>query len=555
MALQWIKTTRQLGQAVKNAGRLRQVLGVFSKYGFADLINRSKMGVFLPRGFVSSTKEISNQTPAERLRHAFEELGPTFVKLGQLLSTRSDILPENFIDEFKKLQDDVQPVSFDLIKKVLEQELGGPIEKRFSTMSITPLASASIGQVHEATLITGERVVVKVQRPDIEKVIQNDISLLAFIAKALERYVPEIRVFNPSVIVDEFFRSLVFELDYKIEANNMKKISENLASFDDVVVPRVYKELTTTRVLTQEKLEGIRVNDLIARSYEGIDKKEIVKLGARAFLKSVMIDGLFHGDLHGGNLFILPGNKLGVIDFGIVGRLSMKARDQLANMVMALITEDYEALCYLYAEMGSVTASVDFDAFQRDIRNTLSPYLGMSIDEVNTGRVLIEATRIATKYNISVPGDWMLVFKAIVTMEGMGRSLDPEFDFIAMGQESMGDIIKSQYSLDRIKKEWVWVGRDLVSLAQTLPRQLKWMFKKFNSDDFAFEIKIPEIKGLRSQLAKNNKKTVLAILSVGFLLSAAINVQHAALFAQTGMLPVHLIFAAVSVVLGVLAIL
>ncbi|MCM0604769.1 MAG: AarF/ABC1/UbiB kinase family protein [Xanthomonadaceae bacterium] len=271
--------------------------------------------------------------------------GPTFVKLGQLLSTRSDIIPEAFVDEFKKLQDEVQPVSFDQIKRVLEQELGGPIENRFSTMSVTPLASASIGQVHEATLITGERVVVKIQRPEIEKIIQNDISLLAFIAKALERYVPEIRIFNPSVIVDEFFRTLVFELDYKIEANNMKKISENLAKFEDVVIPRVYKELTTTKVLTLEKLEGIRVNDFIALANSDIDKKEIVKLGARAFLKSVMIDGLFHGDLHGGNLFILPGNKLGVIDFGIVGRLSMKARDQLANMVMALITEDYEALC------------------------------------------------------------------------------------------------------------------------------------------------------------------------------------------------------------------
>lgn len=554
MALQWIKTTRQLNQAVKNASRLRQVLTVFSKYGFADVINRTKLGFFLPSKFVTSAKEASGQTPAERLRNAFEELGPTFVKLGQLLSTRSDILPENFVEEFTKLQDNVQPVSFDQIKKVLEKELGGPLEKFFSTMSTTALASASIGQVHEATLVTGERVVVKIQRPDIEKVIQNDISLLAFIAKALERYVPEVRIFNPSIIVDEFFRTLVFELDYKIEANNMKKMSENLSSYEDIVIPKVYKELSTARVLTQEKLDGIRVNDLVALNKQGVDKKEIVKIGARAFLKSVMVDGLFHGDLHGGNLFILPGDKLGVIDFGIVGRLSVKARDQLANMVMALFTEDYEALCYLYAEMGSTTASVDFDSFQRDVRNTLSPYLGMSIDEVNTGRVLIEATRIATKYNISIPGDWMLVFKAIVTMEGMGRSLDPEFDFMAMGQEWMGDILKSQYSFDRIKKEWIWVGRDLVSLLQTLPRQLKWMFRKFNSDDFAFEIKIPELKGIRAQLARNNKKLVYAVLSCAFLLGAAMNLQHALLFSQNGMPPYHFIMIGISLVLGILAI-
>jgi ubiquinone biosynthesis protein len=214
---------------------------------------------------------------------------------------------------------------------------------------------------------------VKVQRPEIEKMIDTDVSLLAFLAGLLEKYVPETRMLGPTTIVEEFFKTLAFELDFVVEANNIKKIADNTVDVPEVVLPKVYKSLSTHKILTLEKFDGIRVNDLKALDAAGIDRKKIVELGARTFFKWVMIDGLFHGDLHGGNLFILPGNRLGIIDFGIVGRLSQKARDQLANMVMALLTEDYENLCYEYAELGGAEASIDFEGFQREVRNTLSP--------------------------------------------------------------------------------------------------------------------------------------------------------------------------------------
>lgn len=524
--MKWIRTGRQLGQAVKNVSRLRQITGVFAKHGFVDIVDRMNLGKFLPGRLGAYAESQADKSPAERLRLAFEELGPTFVKLGQLLSTRSDILPESYIEEFTRLQDHVQPLTFEVVRETVEKELGKKIEEAFSFFDPAPLAAASIGQVHEARLLTNEKVVVKVQRPEIEKIIETDVSLLAFLAGLLEKYIPESRVIGPVTIVDEFFRTLWFELDFVVESNNIIKIAENTVSMPEIVIPKVYRALSTHKILTLEKLEGIRVNNLKALDEAGIDRKRVVEIGARTFFKWVMIDGLFHGDLHGGNLFILPGNRLGIVDFGIVGRLSQKSRDQLANMVMCLLTEDYENLCYEYAELGAAGASVDFESFQREVRNTLSPYMGLALADLNAGKVLIEATKIATKYNIKVPGDWMLVFKAIFTIEGMGRTLDPEFDLLMMGQDLVKDLVKNQYSMQRITKESVWLVKDVANLLRVLPRQLRWMFRKFNSNDFAFEIKSPDFKEIREQLDLNGRRTSLSILVSGLFIASSIALQQ-----------------------------
>ncbi len=519
----------QLGQAVKNGQRLRQILSVFAKNGFVDVVSRMKLEKFLPGQLGAYAEAQADKTPQERLRQTFEELGPTFVKLGQLLSTRSDLLPEPFIEEFTRLQDNVQPLPFGVVQEIVERELNQKIEKAFSFFDEVPLAAASIGQVHAAQLLSGEKVVVKIQRPEIEKIIETDVSLLAFLAGLLEKYVPETRIVGPTVIVNEFFRTLYFELDFIVESNNIVKIRENLVNVPEVVIPQVYRALTTHKVLTLEKLEGIRVNDLKALEDAGIDRKRIVEIGARTFFKTVMIDGLFHGDLHGGNLFILPGNRLGIVDFGIVGRLSQKARDQLASMIMSLLIEDYENLCYEYAELGTAGASVDFDGFQREVRNTLAPYMGLSLAEMNAGKVLIEATKIAAKFNIKVPGDWMLVFKAILTIEGMGRTLDPQFDLMAMCHELVKDLVKNQYSTQRLSKEFLWIAKDLGLLLKVLPRQMRWMFRKFNSNDFAFEIRSPDFKEIRGQLDTNGRRLSLSIVIAGLFIASSIALNQTTL--------------------------
>jgi ubiquinone biosynthesis protein len=352
------------------------------------------------------------------------------------------------------------------------------------------------------------------------------LSLLTLLAELFEKYFPELRVLNPKVFVEEFFKTLQYELDFKIEANNIQKIAKNLSDQPDLVFPKVYPDLSTHQVLTLERFEGIRLNDKEAILNSTIDRKKIAVAGARGFLYSLLKFGLFHGDLHGGNLFILPGDRLGIIDFGIVGRLSQKSRDQLATIVWSLTKEDYETLCYTYAELGSADTSIDFDSFQRELRNVLSPHLGLNINEVNSGRVLIEATKIAAKYNIRVPGDWMLVFRAVATMEGMGRLLDPQFDMMAMGESLIGDLIKIQTSPTRLKDEAFKISRDLVSLLDVLPRNLRWALRKFARNDYALEVKAPDVARVALQVDRGSRRisrslNAFALLTAGGLLIQA----------------------------------
>jgi len=520
-----VKKSIQFSRAVKSAGRLRQIVGVFSKHGFGDVIHRLGMDGLVPNRLMKWVGGDPERSFGERMRLALEELGPTFVKLGQVLSMRPDLIPESVIEELVKLQDQVQPISNEAVRAILRRELGDKCDTGFQDISEHPLASASIGQVHEATLKSGEKVVIKVLRPDIRKLIETDVSLLTLLAELFERYFPELRVLNPKVFVEEFFKTLQYELDFKIEANNILKIAKNLEEFKDLAFPKVYPALSTHEVLTLERFEGIRLNDKEAILAAPIDRKKIAEAGARGFLYSLLKYGLFHGDLHGGNLFILSDQRLGIIDFGIVGRLSQKSRDQLATMVWALTNEDYETLCYTYAELGAADTTIDFDSFQREVRNVLSPYLGLSLNEVNSGRVLIEATKVAARYNIRIPGDWMLVFRAILTMEGMGHVLDPEFDMMAMGERLIGDLIKIQTSPARLRTEAFKISKDLMSLLDVLPRTMRWALRKLARNDYALEIKSPDFARVALQVDRGSRRVSRALNGVGLLVAGAIAIQ------------------------------
>jgi ubiquinone biosynthesis protein len=517
-----VRKSIQITRAVKSVGRLRQIVTVLSRHGFGDVIERLQLSSYMPKGFMRWTEAGTGKSVGLRLRESLEELGPTFVKLGQVLSMRPDLVPEAIVDELVKLQDNVQSLPFETIKAKIELELKQPLTTAFRSFNPVPLAAGSIGQVHDAVLLTGEEVVVKVLRPDIRKVIETDIGLLTFLAETFEKYFPELRILNPRIFVEEFFKALQFELDFKIEANNISKIAKNLADFTEIRTPKVYKQYSTHEVLVLEKFVGVRLNDKEGILSSDIDRKKIAEVGAKAFLYSVLKYGVFHGDLHGGNLFVLPGNQLGLIDFGIVGRLSQKSRDQLAMMVWALIQEDYETLCYTYAELGSADTSIDFDSFQREVRSVLSPYLGLSIDEVNTGRVLIEATKVAARYNIRVPGDWMLVFRAIVTMEGLGRLLDPEFDMIKVGESLVLDLVKIQTSMTRIKSDAFKISKDLMSLADVVPRNIRWALQKFARNDYAVEIKSPDLARLARVTEIGQRRVSSALLGGGALIAGSI---------------------------------
>ena len=364
------------------------------------------------------------------MRMCFEELGPTFVKLGQLLATRPDLVPPEFVEEFKKLQDQVKPLSYSEIKNVVDHQFGnqGEVFKEFSEQ---PYAAASIAQVHPAILKDGTEVVVKIQRPGIREVIDDDVSILYMIADLLQKNFEELKVFNPVGIVDEFFRTLELETNFVVEANNIRRFAENFKNEPQIVIPKVYLEYSGRNVLVMEKLEGEPLHSL--RDIEDAEKEKVIKSGIHAFFKMVFKHGLFHGDLHAGNMFILPNQKIGLIDFGVVGRLGSKTTDSIAAMFVALATEDYERLAYEYIDLAPYDERINGDQFARDLRSLIAPYFGLTLKNVNLGHLLMDSTSIAARHHVKVPSELMLFFKAIVTVEGMGRQVIPDFDLLPYG--------------------------------------------------------------------------------------------------------------------------
>lgn len=519
-------TAVNINQALKNVGRVSEIVTVLSRHGFADLIHRMKLTKVIPSKLVASER-FQERPLGVRLREAFQELGTTFVKLGQLLASRPDLIPDDVIAELEKLQDDVPSVPFSKLRPFLEEELKAPLDTLFDSFEENPIAAASVAQVHGAVLKGGRKVAVKVQRPGIDKVIQNDISILRALAFLLEKYVPESRTVNPTGLVEEFFKTILFETDFRVEANNIRRIRSNLAVMPKVSVPEVFTHVSTARILVLERFEGIRFSDREAVLARGLNPLDIVNTGADVFFHMVMHDGIFHGDLHAGNLFILGDGRIGLIDFGIVGRLSRRVRDSVVSMFIALMDEDYETLANEYLNLCQSSGETDLGALQKDLMDTIGPYVGMNLSEINVGKILLQSTGTAVKHNLTVPRELMLLFKAILTIEALGRRLEPNFDILSVGNRLAKQLITSRYRPERLANDMLVVGRDLQGLLETGPRLFRRFLKKWSQNQFAFEVKSQEVAQIRASIDRQSRVQMIGILVFGFLLlSLAMSFQY-----------------------------
>lgn len=464
--------------------------------------------------------DTNNLSAPERWRLAFEELGPTFVKLGQLLATRPDLIPGEYSEEFKKFHDQVRSLNFSEIQPVLNHHFGKDIDQIFSSFHREPIAAGSIAQVHLAQLKTGDRVVVKVQRPNIEPVIQEDLGLMYFFAELAEKYIPESRLYRPLAIVDEFARNLDLETNFVIEANNIRRFQLNFQNEPSIKIPNVYGEYSGQRVLVMEELEGIPLSQKNALAQEGIEPEKVLRVGLRCYLKMVFTDGLFHGDLHAGNLFVLPNNRIGLIDFGVVGRLNRKTQGAIANMLVALASEDYDRLAFEYLDLAPYNEKVDADLFARDLRDLIAPYYGLTLSHVNVGKLFMDSATVASKYGIQLPSELVMFFKSILTIEGMGRVVMQDFNFLAYSLEFAAELVQSRTEPTKVLRDLSNVGRDLNSLVTALPRQLKQLIRRLSSPDFEIKLRVSEIESLRVT-TKNAANTLFLGVVIGSLLISA----------------------------------
>ncbi len=467
------------------------------------------------------TSDYENFSTAERVRMSFEELGPTFVKLGQLLATRPDLVPEEYVIEFSKLHGNVQPLPFETMQTVLNHEIGAYLDQ-FESINPVPIGSASIAQVHKARLKTGEDVVLKIQRPGILDVINDDLGVLYFIAELLVKYVPESRAFNPIAIVDEYFKTLELETNFIVESNNIRRFAANFQKNEDIVIPKVYQDLTTERVLVMEMLKGTPLSEAGALNQPGVDSHEVIKKGLRTYLKMVFFDGLFHGDLHAGNFFIFPHNDIGLIDFGVVGRLNSKTQSSIANMMYALSKEDYDRLAYEYVDLAPFTDQVNIDVFAKELRELIAPYYGLTLKNVNLGKLLMSSAGIASKNKLVVPSELMMFFKSIVAIEGMGRKILKEFDFLQYSIEFAGELIQHQMSPEKIAQDLGQMARESKNFLNNLPRQLHFLIKKLNSPDHNFKFQMVELQDLKKSFESSFNLLFLGIIIASLILSASI---------------------------------
>lgn len=525
---------------------------MFARHGFHQIAEKVKLGKFVLER-LSSSEEIEKLSIPVRLRMSFEELGPTFVKLGQLLATRPDLVPEDYVFEFEKLHDRVQPLPFETVETVLKEEYGNSLYQKFASIDPTPLGSASIAQVHKARLTTGEDVVIKVQRPGIIQKINDDLSVLYLLAQLLETYVPESHPYNPTGIVDEYFRTLEFETNFVVEANNIRRFQENFKNDEHIVIPKMYLEHTTERVLVMEALPGIPLSQEGALQQEGVDPNEVIRLGLRAYLKMVFEDGLFHGDLHAGNFFILPNNKIGLIDFGVVGRLNYRTQGAIANMLLAMAKEDYERLAHEYVDLAPFTDRVNIDIFAKDLRELIAPYFGLTLKNVNLGKILMKSSGIAARHHLQVPTDLMLFFKSIVSIEGMGRKIHRDFDFLQYSLEFAGELAKSHFGPQRMMNDMTQVARESKLFLNALPRQLNFFFRKINSPNHAIRIKIGEIKELKRSVESSSNLVFLGIIMASLIWSSSFIFVHETPNHIMGMPTMSFVGYGLALMLGVIA--
>ncbi len=505
--------------AIKDMGRIRQIAAVLIRHGFGhvvelwDLQDKVVVGALLEKRDPEAPKKGLNV----RIVEALQDLGPTFVKLGQILSTRSDLIPQALCDQLTSLQDGVQPVPFAEAKAVVEAALKCPIDEVFSEFGELPLASASIAQVHTARLkSTGEEVVVKVQRPGIRQTIESDLHILYWVAKQIEATIPEAAAFDPVAIASEFEKAISKELDFTYEANNLERFDRNFKDWTTVHIPQVYRGVSSRTVLVMERLKGKKITDAVPL---GFDMEAIGRECIRMIFKQVFEDGIFHGDLHPGNLFVLEDGRIGLIDFGLVGRMTPVMKDVMADLLLHLATRNGEGVARSLYEIAIRTGKVDYTRWEADVIELMDIHLSnASLAEVDFGVILRELIAGAMRHNVRVPADYTMFFKALMTVEGIGKIVAPDLDLLAECRPHVERLIASRYSPERVLRASVDTLQAFARFARQFPVTAHAFMRSLEDGRVNIGVEYNQLEKLEKARDRRLNRAVLAGLTSTFLL-------------------------------------
>lgn len=516
-----VSSSRALITGAREVARFREIATVFVTHGFgwffAQLKLRRELQVDL-QGADLTRAALADPDTGKRLVAALTKLGPTFVKLGQILSTRTDLLPLTLIHELETLQDNVEGLPFAQVEAQLVRNLGPDFRARFSAFDEKPLASASIAQVHRATLVGGETVVLKVQRPAVRSKIESDLGILMALSGWLEDAIDEARAMDLRGIITGFTKSISAELDFRIEARNLDRFRANFGGVEEVVFPKVFGELSTAEILCMEFLDGRKFSELLAA---GEDTRPLVSVYFNTAYKMLFYDGFFHGDLHPGNVLVLRDGRVGVLDCGMVGRLSPMAKDRIIDILYAVLNEDLETVARVFYELSIRHGPVDYEKFEADVVEIAERYLvGVPLSEIQIGTLFAEIVAGATRHNVRMPTDFTMMFKAIITTEGMAKTIAPDIDPLDLARPFIAKMVGERYSPDRIKQIALADFNMISRMFRSLPRTLPAMIDDIRAGKIAVSLSPETLAEQRRQSEQRVSRGVRAAMTIACLACA-----------------------------------
>jgi len=497
----------QITHSYRNIKRFRQIVNVLLKYGFKsflEVINVNKFGD-------SNRKEIHAQNNAVRVRMALAELGPTFIKLGQILATRPDLVPHEYTVELAKLQDDAPTFPYADVEKIILEDTGKYPKDIFDSFDEEPLAAASIGQVHRA-VYKGNQVVVKVQRPGIEKIIATDLEIMYHFALLMEKHIVEIQIQKPSAIIKEFTKSIEKEVDFKIEARQTERFAEAYIEDKTTYTPKIFNEVSTTKIMVIEYIDGVKASDVEALKEQNYDLKLLAHNGTESLLKQIFENGYFHGDPHPGNIIIMPGNIVCFIDYGMMGNVSIKERQNFADLLMQIITRKTDRIVSYILRFTKYEVEPDHDELERDMGEIIDEFLDLSLKYMNFGVFVEHMMDILSKHHLRLLPNLFMMLKALVSLEDLGKKLNPDLEILTLATPYVKRIYMEKFNLKKMAANMIDPLHDLMNLANELPEDVRTLLKQLKKGKIKIELEYLGINRFRNSIVKISNRIVVAIV-------------------------------------------
>ncbi len=508
---------------VRDIRRFNEILKVLFEEGFDFLLVRAGLSSSIPltKKIRSRLKEKKELKPEVMLRRTLERLGPTFIKFGQLLSVRPDLIPKEYVKELEKLQDKVQPFSYSEAKDIIEKEFGKSPNQLFLNFEATPIASASISQVYKATLKSGQKAAVKIQRPRVKEIMQTDIEIMEYIAKILEDNFEHIRRFKPSKIVKEFRDWTEKELDFRLEARNAKRFYINFKGSKTVHIPKIYDDLTSDKVLTMEFIEGVELHNLKEIKRKRINFGQVIKNGFEAIMTQVFVHGIFHADPHPGNIIVRNDNSVAFVDFGIVGYFDDRLKSKCIDMLYGIVEQDEELVMDTLVGMG-LEADADFEQLKSDIGLIIQPLQNTSIKDIKISKVIEELLDIGLKHKIKILASFVLFGKTIVTIEGVALEYDPDFKLVEMSKPFIEKIIAKRSNPLYIWKKFVHDMHKYRKFAEEFPEKAERALDKIQRGTIKVDLNDTDIKKLALEIDRSSNRVAYGLLIAALLITSSI---------------------------------